>query len=62
MSKKGEKSNKGESSYELRDVVLAKVRGYPPWPGMVRFAYCYFHLSVKLVSQQSSVTSWHVDC
>lgn len=24
-----------EQSYEFRDVVLAKVRGYPPWPGMV---------------------------
>ncbi|KAI0283215.1 hypothetical protein BC826DRAFT_1093840 [Russula brevipes] len=31
---KGSKSDK-ETSYELRDIVLAKVRGYPPWPGMV---------------------------
>jgi len=31
---KGSKSDK-ETTYELRDIVLAKVRGYPPWPGMV---------------------------
>jgi hypothetical protein len=37
MSKKGNTKTKEEqSSYELRDVVLAKVRGFPPWPGMVR--------------------------
>ncbi|TFY79930.1 hypothetical protein EWM64_g4082 [Hericium alpestre] len=24
-----------DTKYEYRDVVLAKVRGYPPWPGMV---------------------------
>ena len=35
MSKKGSKAPK-ESTYEYRDIVLAKVRGYPPWPGMVR--------------------------
>lgn len=35
MSKKGSKTSK-DTSYEYRDVVLAKVRGYPPWPGMVR--------------------------
>ncbi|KAI0319121.1 hypothetical protein OF83DRAFT_852458 [Amylostereum chailletii] len=34
MSKKGSKAPK-DTSYEYRDVVLAKVRGYPPWPGMV---------------------------
>lgn len=31
---KGSKSDK-EATYEFRDIVLAKVRGYPPWPGMV---------------------------
>lgn len=31
---KGSKSDK-ETTYEIRDIVLAKVRGYPPWPGMV---------------------------
>ncbi|KAH9026680.1 hypothetical protein EDB83DRAFT_2508075 [Lactarius deliciosus] len=31
---KGSKSDK-ETTYEFRDIVLAKVRGYPPWPGMV---------------------------
>jgi len=37
MSKKGSKSAAKEvSSYETRDVVLGKVRGFPPWPGMVR--------------------------
>lgn len=35
MSKKATKSHKEVSSYEFRDVVLGKVRGYPPWPGMV---------------------------
>ncbi|TBU24649.1 hypothetical protein BD311DRAFT_552860 [Dichomitus squalens] len=37
MSKKGAKSqsqNK-EQTYEVRDIVLAKVRGFPPWPGMI---------------------------
>ncbi|KAI0266949.1 hypothetical protein BC834DRAFT_871703 [Gloeopeniophorella convolvens] len=31
---KGSKSEK-EATYDFRDIVLAKVRGYPPWPGMV---------------------------
>jgi hypothetical protein len=35
MGKTGGKHQKEESSYEIRDVVLAKVRGFPPWPGMV---------------------------
>lgn len=36
MSKKGAKSSSKEvSSYGTRDIVLGKVRGYPPWPGMV---------------------------
>ncbi|KAF8317047.1 hypothetical protein F5887DRAFT_1066632 [Amanita rubescens] len=35
MSKKTAKAVKETSSYETRDVVLGKVRGYPPWPGMV---------------------------
>ncbi|EKM54777.1 uncharacterized protein PHACADRAFT_258859 [Phanerochaete carnosa HHB-10118-sp] len=35
MSKKGAKSQPKETSYEVRDVVLAKVRGYPPWPGII---------------------------
>lgn len=38
MSKKGAKSQPKETSYEVRDVVLAKVRGYPPWPGIVSTA------------------------
>ena len=37
MSKKGAKtqSQNKEQTYEVRDIVLAKVRGFPPWPGMV---------------------------
>jgi len=36
MSKKGAKAAPKEvSSYEFRDIVLGKVRGFPPWPGMV---------------------------
>ena len=35
MSKKGSKAQPKEQSYEVRDIVLAKVRGYPPWPGIV---------------------------
>ena len=35
MSKKGAKSAKEVSQYEIGEVVLGKVRGYPPWPGIV---------------------------
>ncbi|PSS38004.1 hypothetical protein PHLCEN_2v144 [Hermanssonia centrifuga] len=35
MSKKGAKAQPKAQSYEIRDVVLAKVRGYPPWPGII---------------------------
>ncbi|KAJ3561459.1 hypothetical protein NP233_g10179 [Leucocoprinus birnbaumii] len=35
MSKKGGKAAKEVSSYSTRDIVLGKVRGYPPWPAMV---------------------------
>jgi hypothetical protein len=35
MSKKGAKITKEVSRYEVGDVVLGKVRGYPPWPAVV---------------------------
>lgn len=35
MSKKAGKQTKETASYETREIVLGKVRGYPPWPGMV---------------------------
>ncbi|KAJ3992067.1 hypothetical protein F5050DRAFT_1580275 [Lentinula boryana] len=36
MSKKGSKGSKTEVSlYEVADIVLGKLRGYPPWPGRV---------------------------
>ncbi|KAI0633492.1 hypothetical protein C8Q77DRAFT_791919 [Trametes polyzona] len=35
MSKKAAKTQTKEQSYEVRDIVLAKVRGFPPWPGMI---------------------------
>lgn len=34
MSKKAAKP-KDEISYEIRDIVLAKIRGFPAWPAMV---------------------------
>jgi len=37
MSKKGSaKTPQEQPHYEYRDIILAKVRGYPPWPSMVR--------------------------
>ena len=41
---KGSKSDK-ETTYDFRDIVLAKVRGYPPWPGMVRSLFMIFSRS-----------------
>ncbi|KAI0829763.1 hypothetical protein BC628DRAFT_1066217 [Trametes gibbosa] len=35
MSKKGSQSQNKDQSYDVRDIVLAKVRGFPPWPGMI---------------------------
>jgi len=35
MSKKATKNNEPETNYAERDIVLGKVRGFPPWPGMV---------------------------
>ena len=35
MSKKGAKNTKEVRQYNIGDVVLGKVRGYPPWPAMV---------------------------
>jgi hypothetical protein len=35
MSKKVTKNTEPETSYAERDIVLAKVRGFPCWPGMV---------------------------
>ena len=40
MSKKGAKNQTKEQTYEIRDVVLAKVRGFPAWPGMVSAVFC----------------------
>ncbi len=37
-TKEAKTKSAGEPSaaYEYRDIVLAKIRGYPAWPGMVR--------------------------
>lgn len=35
MSKRAAKNQEPEATYAERDIVLAKVRGFPPWPGMV---------------------------
>ncbi|KAI6021522.1 hypothetical protein BKA83DRAFT_162261 [Pisolithus microcarpus] len=35
MSKRAAKNQEPEATYTERDIVLAKVRGFPPWPGMV---------------------------
>ena len=32
---KGGKNGEHESAYAIKDVVLAKIRGYPAWPGLV---------------------------
>ena len=37
-SKKATKAQAAEQSYKVKDVVLAKVKGYPPWPAMVSSA------------------------
>ncbi|KAG8897611.1 hypothetical protein FRB99_008044 [Tulasnella sp. 403] len=34
-SKKGAKAQAVEATYQIRDIVLAKVKGYPPWPAMI---------------------------
>ena len=37
MSKKGGAAKaKEEATYEFRDIVLAKLRGFPAWPAQVR--------------------------
>lgn len=46
MSKKGNKGQTKEIKdhfYDARDIVLAKIRGYPPWPGMVCLHSHSFH-------------------
>ncbi|TDL24291.1 Tudor/PWWP/MBT [Rickenella mellea] len=35
MSKKSTTKSKEEQTYEFRDVVLAKIRGFPSWPAMI---------------------------
>lgn len=40
MSKKATKNQEPETTYVEREIVLAKVRGFPPWPGMVRRVSC----------------------
>ncbi|KAG8906576.1 hypothetical protein FRC01_007955 [Tulasnella sp. 417] len=34
-TKKATKAQAAEASYSVKDIVLAKVKGYPPWPAMV---------------------------
>jgi hypothetical protein len=36
VKSKETKGSPEAASYESRDTVLGKVRGYPPWPAMVR--------------------------
>lgn len=58
MSKKGNKGQTKEikdQSYEVRDVVLAKIRGYPPWPGMVRPLSHPFHAYATLTDVHLSL-------
>src|ERR1700722_9438370 len=56
MSKKGAKSHKDQPSYALRDVVLAKIRGYPPWPGMASVSYV-----AKLFNMLTNMTLQIID-
>jgi len=35
-AKKGGKNTKETSKYEVGERVLAKLRGFPPWPALVR--------------------------
>ena len=35
MSKKGAKNTKEVRQYDVGDIVLGKIRGYPPWPAVV---------------------------
>lgn len=53
MSKKSGKVAKDleEQTYEVREIVLAKIRGYPPWPAQVR-TRC--RLLVSLLAQLCS--------
>ena len=41
MSKKSGKVAKDleEQTYEIREIVLAKIRGFPPWPAQVRLPF-----------------------
>jgi hypothetical protein len=41
MSKKATKNTKDFRQYAIGDHVLGKVRGYPPWPGMVSEIVAY---------------------
>lgn len=34
-TKKASKAQAAEATYSVKDIVLAKVKGYPPWPAMV---------------------------
>ena len=53
MSKKGAKSQETDQSYEVRDIVLAKVRGFPPWPGMVSI----FRIVHRVPASRMRITS-----
>ena len=35
-AKKGNNKSAAAATYAYRDIVLGKLRGYQPWPGMVR--------------------------
>ena len=54
MSKKGAKTQQNyQQSYEVRDVVLAKVRGFPPWPGMVSAFPAFRRVSARHIHRVS---------
>ena len=57
MSKKGgPKQQKDEIKYEINEIVLGKLRGFPAWPGQVRirvFAKLSEHTLISRVSPLS---------
>ena len=56
MSKKGGAAKaKEEATYEFRDIVLAKLRGYPAWPAQVREQALKAHERVLTFSPLSAI-------
>lgn len=56
--RKGGNKGKAKDKLKLGDLVLAKVKGFPPWPAKVRALICLFLFFFPEITAFFSLIRW----